>query len=105
MSLYFQNSKLKRQVRHEIEIYISMRMIGMAGNGRFAPLDKIFGGASQNGFEARKVRNWEMEHISLARSPLSVILSEVAVPNANENAVEEPALSTAEGTPCLRVVR
>jgi hypothetical protein len=82
-----------------------MRMIGMAGNGRFSPLDKILGRAFQNGFEARKIRNWEMEHIFLASSPLSVILSEVVVPNANENAVEEPALSAAEGTPCLRVVR
>jgi hypothetical protein len=82
-----------------------MRMIGMRGNGRSRPLDKIFGGTFRNGFEARKVLNWEMEHISLASSPLSVILSELVVRNANDNAVEEPALSEAEGTPCMRAVR
>jgi len=59
MSLYFQNSKLKRQVRHEIEIYFSMRMIRMEGNGRFFPLDKVFKAASRNGFESRKVRDWD----------------------------------------------
>ena len=51
-------------MRHENGIYISMRMIDMQGNGRFRPLDKIFGGASRNGFEARKVLNWEMELLS-----------------------------------------
>jgi hypothetical protein len=35
VSIYIQDSKLERQVRHENEIYISMRMIDMQGNGRF----------------------------------------------------------------------